>query len=153
MNAPFFRQGAGNRLPSNVDHQRQMEAEIRKLWQKVRTPEREVPVAPQEQKWSYSGQVQPALATAGQDWDVPCNLTIINVILTLRTAASNAAYSVTFTMSTPESYNIVLPLGQKLQRDTVQINVDKGATIYPTLGAAPGGNGQMLGMVLRWIPR
>lgn len=147
-NNGYYPKGSGNTMPGYTKDKHEMQAEIRKLW--MRFANFKVPVIPpQEKAWSWSGIVAPSEATEGQHWQAPANMTLVSMVLTLAVPAS-ITYGVYVMHDGAIAGGGSILAGSTQGFASIQRNVGKGEFVYPLIGQYLAGDGEMLGIVVRW---
>ena len=150
MSDAYYSNGGGNATPSYQGDRAAVVREIRKLWKQLNSagPGAAIPL---EKAWSYSGVVAPFEDRVGQPWIAPGNLSIANMQVTLA-ETSSVSYTVDVRVSNELVASINVPAGFSSVLSAVGANVLKGQTVKVTLRAAAGGDGENMGMVLRYEP-
>lgn len=148
MSDPFYTNGRGNATPTFQGALGDIKRELRRLWQRIE--QRDTDTTVYQQHWSYAGIVAPAATTYGARWQVPTNIRMANVTLTLVTASSTN-YSVTMYSNGSSVGVVTLAAGATSAVGVLNVFATAGSFIHPALAAASSGSGVALGITLSYF--
>lgn len=103
-----------------------------------------------DQKWSYSGTVNPSSNTPGQRWPSQFYCQVKSLFLTLQTASSSS-YTINTYVNDALIKSSTLASATEEQEFSLQITLFPGDYLYPEIVANAAGNGTQLGMVYRMV--